>query len=63
MASAVDTSSMATGARHELRMILLGRTGTGTQSHQTNSLYRIIHFLFLSREEFIRKYNFEYDQI
>jgi len=32
MASTVGATCMATGARHEMRMILLGRTGTGTKS-------------------------------
>jgi hypothetical protein len=31
MASAVDARCMATGEEHEIRMILLGRTGTGTK--------------------------------
>jgi len=38
MAASVDTKCMATGARHEVRMILLGRTGTGTKS--TELIYR-----------------------
>jgi len=44
----VGTRCMATGARHEIRMILLGKTGTGTKSTKI-ILHRFTYSLFKAK--------------
>jgi hypothetical protein len=48
MATSINNQCMATGARHEVRMILLGRTGTGTKLTEI-ILHRIVHSLFKAK--------------